>query len=92
MSLRKMFATAAVGAAVAAGGLLAAPAVQAAEAAPAAPAASVAGPTAWIPWGTYADLSSCVHAGQWAVQNAGASNYTCSRTASHQYELYIYRV
>ncbi|KUF19309.1 MULTISPECIES: hypothetical protein [Streptomyces] len=88
MHLRKMFAGAAVAATVAGVGLMAAPAAQAAGTAQ----TGAAGATAWIPWGTYADLSNCHHAGQWAVQNAGASNYTCSLNASQQYDLYIYRV
>ncbi|MFJ4686688.1 hypothetical protein ACIQNG_21085 [Streptomyces sp. NPDC091377] len=91
MSLRKMFATAAVVGTVGVAGLVAAPAVQAAEAAPTISASAV-GPTAWIPWGQYADATSCNHAGRWAVSNAGASNYTCSPNASGLWDLYIYRV
>ncbi|GHC77597.1 hypothetical protein [Streptomyces flavofungini] len=88
MPLRKLLATAAVAATVAGVGLTAVPAAHAAEAS----SASTVRPLGWIPWGTYADLAQCHHAGQWAVQNAGASNYTCSQTAPGQYALYIYRV
>ncbi|ARX80967.1 MULTISPECIES: hypothetical protein [Streptomyces] len=87
MPLRKLLATAGAAAAIAGAGVLAAPAAQADTV-----SAATIRPTAWIPWGTYADLASCHHAGQWAVQNAGASNYTCSQTAPNQYALYIYRV
>ncbi|MFD9858073.1 hypothetical protein [Streptomyces alboflavus] len=87
MPLRKLLATAGAAAAIACAGVLAAPAAQADTV-----SAATIRPTAWIPWGTYADLASCHHAGQWAVQNAGASNYTCSQTAPNQYALYIYRV
>ncbi|ANW22581.1 hypothetical protein [Streptomyces clavuligerus] len=92
MSLRRMFAGAAVAAAVASAGLMAAPAAQAAAAptVTAAPAPAV-GPTAWIPWGWYSSLGACAHAGQWAVMNAGASYYLCPQVAPDRWDLILWR-
>ncbi|MEV7289955.1 hypothetical protein AB0O01_36310 [Streptomyces sp. NPDC093252] len=94
MSLRKMFATAAVVGAVATAGLIAAPAAQAAT--PASASASTAsdtqvGPTRWVPWGTYTSQGACFYAGNWAVMNAGASYFNCYEIAPGQWALELWR-
>ncbi|MEU5976945.1 hypothetical protein [Streptomyces sp. NPDC047315] len=93
MSLRKMFATAAVAAALTGAGLMAAPAAQAAPAtgtASAAPASDVQ-PLRWVSWGSYSSLGACAYAGQWAVMNAGASYFDCAPNAFGGYDLSIWR-
>ncbi|MFE7131054.1 hypothetical protein ACFVIM_09365 [Streptomyces sp. NPDC057638] len=90
MSLRTMFATAGVVATLAGAGLAAAPAAQAAPTdAPA--LATAAGPTGWVDWGTYPDLTNCRNVGDWMVRNGGASNYLCSPLPSGGYLLSINR-
>ncbi|MFE3093892.1 hypothetical protein ACFXG1_08680 [Streptomyces sp. NPDC059248] len=93
MSIRKMFATVAAVAAVAGAGLMAAPTAQAAESgASASASASAVQPTRWVPWGSYANVGQCWHAGNWAVMNAGASYFTCSYNATTTlYDLHIWR-
>ncbi|MET8831922.1 hypothetical protein ABZX40_40085 [Streptomyces sp. NPDC004610] len=89
MSLRKMFATAAVVGAVATAGLIAAPAAQAAS--PASASDTQVGPTRWVPWGTYSSQGACFYAGNWAVMNAGASYFNCYEIAPGQWALELWR-
>ncbi|MCM2388194.1 hypothetical protein [Streptomyces albipurpureus] len=88
MSVRKVFATVTVAAAMAGAGLMTAPTAQAAP-----QAASVVGPTNWSPRGDYATPAECDHAGRWFVSWGGASIYECAFNATTQrYHLRIWRV
>ncbi|MFD4832087.1 hypothetical protein ACFWPV_19875 [Streptomyces uncialis] len=90
MSVRKVFASVAVVAAVAGAGLMTASTAQAAP--PTAAAQSAVGPANWVPRGDYASLGECSHAGNWFVMWAGASYYNCSLNAATQrYDLAIWR-
>ncbi|MEU5164643.1 hypothetical protein AB0G74_34175 [Streptomyces sp. NPDC020875] len=90
MSIRKMFAAAAVVAAVAGAGLMTAPTAQAADTGTT--TSSVVQPTRWTPWGSYANLGQCHWAGNWAVMNAGASYFDCAYNAqTNLYDLFIWR-
>lgn len=91
MSLRKMLASAAVVGAVATAGLLAAPAAQAVTTTEATVTATEAGPTQWVPWGTYSSQGACFYAGNWAVMNAGASYFNCYQIAPDQWALELWR-
>ncbi|MEU3601727.1 hypothetical protein ABZ714_23855 [Streptomyces sp. NPDC006798] len=89
MSIRKMFATAAVVAAVAGAGLMTAPTAQAADTGT---TTSSVQPTRWTPWGSYSNLGQCHWAGNWAVMNAGASYFNCAHNAqTNLYDLFIWR-
>ncbi|MFE3021013.1 hypothetical protein [Streptomyces sp. NPDC059256] len=90
MSVRKVFATMAVAAALAGAGLMAAPMAQAAP--QTASATSAIGPTSWSARGDYATLGECGYAGLWFTTWGGASLYTCDFNATTQrYDLSIWR-
>ncbi|MCX4658590.1 hypothetical protein [Streptomyces uncialis] len=90
MSVRKVFASVAIVAAVAGAGLMTASTAQAAP--QTAAAQSAVGPTSWVPRGDYASRGECNIAGDWFVRWGGASHYTCSLNAATQrYDLAIWR-
>ncbi|MYY13977.1 hypothetical protein GT204_35195 [Streptomyces sp. SID4919] len=89
MSVRKVFASVAVVAAVAGAGLMTA---STAQAAPPTAAAQSVGPANWVPRGDYASRGECNIVGDWFVRWGGASNYTCSLNAATQrFDLAIWR-